>query len=58
MTLGKYLEAIRTFDKAITINPNDREARQQRDLAQKKIMESCISNATSSKNQTKLIPEI
>ena len=24
MTLGKYLEAIRTFDKAIAINPNDR----------------------------------
>ncbi|MCX6690873.1 MAG: tetratricopeptide repeat protein [Methanoregula sp.] len=55
MTLGKYLEAIRTFDKAIAINPNDREARQQRDLAQKKIMESCISTAPSSKNQTKLI---
>jgi len=55
MTLGKYLEAIRTFDKAIAINPNDREARQQRDLAQKKIMESCISTAPSSKNQMKLI---
>jgi len=55
MTLGKYLEAIRTFDKAIAINPNDREARQQRDLAQKKIMESCISTAPSSKNQTRLI---
>ena len=55
MNLGKYLEAIRTFDKAIAINPNDREARQQRDLAQKKIMESCISTAPSSKNQTKLI---
>ena len=55
MTLGKYLEAIRTFDKAIAINPNDNEARQQRDLAQKKIMESCISTAPSSKNQTKLI---
>ena len=40
MSLGKYLEAIRTFDKAIAINPNDRDARQQRDLAQKKIMES------------------
>jgi len=24
MNLGKYLEAIRTFDKAIVINPNDR----------------------------------
>jgi tetratricopeptide (TPR) repeat protein len=55
MTLGKYLEAIRTFDKAIAINPNDRDARQQRDLAQKKIMESCISTAPSSKNQTSLI---
>ena len=35
MTLGKYLEAIRTFDKAIAINPNDREAREQRDRALK-----------------------
>ena len=35
MTLGKYLEAIRTFDKAITINPNDHDARQQRDRALK-----------------------
>ena len=55
LTLGKYLEAIRTFDKAIAINPNDRDARQQRDLAQKKVMESCISTAPSSKNQTTLI---
>ena len=35
MNLGKYLEAIRTFDKAIVINPNDNEARQQRDRALK-----------------------
>ena len=35
MHLGKYIEAIHTFDKAIAINPNDREARQQRDRALK-----------------------
>jgi tetratricopeptide (TPR) repeat protein len=54
MHLGKYLEAIRAFDKASAINPDDREARQQRDLALKKIMESCSSSSTSSGKQTKL----
>ena len=43
ISLGKYVEAIRAFDKVIALNPNDSEARQQRDLAQKKIMESCSS---------------
>jgi tetratricopeptide (TPR) repeat protein len=42
MNLGKYLEAIRALDKSIALNPNDHESRQQCDLAQKKIMESCI----------------
>ena len=54
MTLEKYLEAIRAFDKAIAINPNDREARQQRDLAQKKIIESGSFSQSSTEKQTKL----
>jgi tetratricopeptide (TPR) repeat protein len=54
MTLEKYLEAIRAFDKAIALNPNDRDARQQRDLAQKKIMGSCSFSPSSSGKQTKL----
>ena len=54
MTLGKYLEAIRTFDKAIALDPNNHEAREPRDLAQKKIMESCSSSPSSSGKQTRL----
>ena len=56
MHLGKYLEAIRVFDKAIALNPNNHEARQQRDLAQKKIMESCSSSPSPSSlgKQTRL----
>jgi len=54
MSLGKYLEAIHAFDKVIALNPNDHEARQQRDLAQKKIMESCSSTLSSSGKQTRL----
>jgi len=40
MELGKYLRAIRAFDKAITIDPGDSQARHYRDMAQKKIIES------------------
>jgi len=54
MSLGKYLEAIHAFDKVIALNPNDHEAREQRDLAQKKIMESCSSTPSSSGKQTRL----
>ena len=57
MHLGKYLEAIRAFDKALTLNPRDSNAREQRDLAQKKIVEAVGGSARSSqsqKNQTKL----
>ena len=54
MYLGKYLEATRVFDKAIALDPNYHEAREQRDLAQKKIMKSCSFSPTSSGKQTKL----
>ena len=55
MELGKNIEATRAFDKAIAINPGDSQARHYRDLAQKKIMESCSFSPTPSKYQTKLI---
>ena len=57
MHLQKYLEAIRAFDKVLKIHPHDERARDQRDLAQKKIVESCsFSHPQSpSKDQTKLI---
>jgi tetratricopeptide (TPR) repeat protein len=55
MNIRKYLEAIRAFDKVLKLNPHDRRAREQRDLAQKKIMESCSFSETFPKNQTKLI---
>jgi tetratricopeptide (TPR) repeat protein len=55
MELGKNLAAIRAFDKAIAIDPNDRQARHYRDLAQKKIMESSSFSPPPSKDQTKLI---
>ncbi len=56
MNLSKYLEAIRAFDKAIALNPDDSEARQQRVLAQEKIMGSVKSSPSpfSSGKQTKL----
>jgi len=40
MNLQKYHEAIRAFDKVLKIHPHDDRAREQMDLAQKKIMES------------------
>ena len=52
--LGKYPEAIRVFDKVLTITPGNNEARHQRDLALEKIMESCSSSPSSSGKQTKL----
>ena len=55
MELGKNIEATRAFDKAIAINPGDGQARHYRDLAQKKIMESCSFSPPPSKDQTKLI---
>jgi hypothetical protein len=51
----KYLEAIRAFDKVLKIDPNDRRVREQRDLAQKKIMGPCSFSQTLPTNQTKLI---
>jgi len=55
MELGKYLAAIRAFDKAIAIDSVDSQARHYRDLAQKKIIESCSFSPPPSKDQTKLI---
>jgi tetratricopeptide (TPR) repeat protein len=54
MNLEKFLEAIRAFDKAIALNPNDHEARQQRDQAQEKIMGSVRSSPLPSGKQTRL----
>jgi tetratricopeptide (TPR) repeat protein len=51
---GKYLEAIRAFDKVLKIKPHDERAREQRDLAQKKIMESISFSPQSTEKQTKL----
>jgi tetratricopeptide (TPR) repeat protein len=55
MELGKYLAAIRAFDKAIAIDSGDSQARHYRDLAQKKIIESCSFSPQSTEKQTKLI---
>jgi tetratricopeptide (TPR) repeat protein len=54
MELGKYLAAIRAFDKVLKIHPHDERAREQIDLAQKKIMESCSISPSSPEKQTKL----
>ncbi|MDO9035301.1 MAG: tetratricopeptide repeat protein [Methanoregula sp.] len=55
MNLQKYHEAIRAFDKVLKIHPYDNRAREQMDLAQKKIMESCSLSPSSPGNQMKLI---
>jgi tetratricopeptide (TPR) repeat protein len=55
MNLQKYLEAIRAFDKALKINPHDRRSRDQRDFAQKKIVDSISFSPQSTEKQTKLI---
>ena len=54
MALEKYLEAIYTIDKVLNINPHDNRAREQRDLAQKKIVESISFSPQSAERQTKL----
>ena len=54
MNLQKYHEAIRAFDKVLKIHPHDDRAREQMDLAQKKIMESCSFSPSSPEKQTKL----
>ena len=54
MHMGKYLEAIRAFNKLLKIHPHDNRAREQLDLAQQKIMESCSHAAQSTEKQTKL----
>ena len=54
MELGKYLEAIRVFDKVLKINPYDGRAREQQSLAQKKIRESVSFSPESAGRQTKL----
>ena len=54
MHMGKYLEAIRAFNKLLKIHPHDNRAREQLDLAQKKIMESGSHNEPSTGKQTKL----
>jgi len=54
MHMGKYLEAIRAFNKVLKIHPFDERAHEQVDLAQRKIMESCSHAAQSTEKQTKL----
>jgi tetratricopeptide (TPR) repeat protein len=54
LRLRKYLEAIRAFDKALTLNPYDQEARCQRDVAQRAIIGSAESSTPSLKDQKKL----
>jgi len=54
MHMGKYLEAIRAFNKLLKIHPHDVRAREQLDLAQKKIMESGSHTVQSTEKQTKL----
>jgi len=55
MNLGRNLSAIRAFDKVLKINSHDKRAREQRDLAQKKIVESISFFPQSNEKQTKLI---
>ncbi|MDO8871996.1 MAG: tetratricopeptide repeat protein [Methanoregula sp.] len=55
MNLQKYHEAIRAFDKVLKIHPYDDRAREQMDMAQKRIMESCSFSTSSPGNQMKLI---
>jgi tetratricopeptide (TPR) repeat protein len=50
----KYFDAIRAFDKALKIDPHNRRASEQRDLAQKKIIESVSFSPQSTDKQTKL----
>ncbi|MDO9036004.1 MAG: hypothetical protein Q7U51_12460 [Methanoregula sp.] len=53
---GKYLEAIRTFNKLLKIHPHDEQAREQLDQAQRKIMKYGSSTQSSpSKDKMKLI---
>jgi tetratricopeptide (TPR) repeat protein len=54
MNLGKYLEAIRAFDQLLKIDPHDERAREQRDLVQKKIVDSIRFSPQSTEKQTKL----
>jgi tetratricopeptide (TPR) repeat protein len=54
MEFGKYIEAIRAFDKVLKINPHDGRAREQRNLAQNKIMGSVSFSPESAGRQTKL----
>jgi tetratricopeptide (TPR) repeat protein len=50
----KHHEAIRALEKVLKIHPRDRQAWYQRDLVQKKIMESLRFSSPSSEDQTKL----
>ena len=54
MCNGKYLVAIRAFNKLLKIHPHDDRAREQLDQAQKKIMESGSFSQSSTEKQTKL----
>ena len=54
MNLQKYHEAIRAFNKVLKIHSHDNRAREQLNLAQKKIMESCSFSSSSPEKQTKL----
>ncbi|WP_366513121.1 tetratricopeptide repeat protein [Methanoregula sp.] len=51
INLQKYHEAIRAFDKVLKIHPHDNRAREQMDLAQKKIMELCSFSPSSPENR-------
>ena len=52
----KYLEAIRAFNKLLKIHPHDDRARDQLDLAQRKIVESgSLLSSSPSHEQTKII---
>ena len=50
----KYLEAIRAFNKLLKIHSHNERAREQLDLAQEKIIESCSHAEPSTGKQTKL----
>jgi tetratricopeptide (TPR) repeat protein len=55
MNLQKYLDAIRAFEKLLKLDPHNKRARNQLELAQKKIVESISFFPQSMEKQTKLI---
>lgn len=55
MNLQKYHEAIRAFDKVLKIHPHDDRVREQMDLAEIKIMESCSFSPSFPGKTTEII---